>query len=265
VFCALLVPACGSDGADRTTTGTGAPSPAATSAPATTITPPAQRSSPRWETVATFSGADTTDTPTFTILPGAIQWRVRWSCAGTGSLRITATPPPRRAGPIAEGECPKEGQGFAIHNGAIRLGIEVSGPWIAIVDQQIDTPVDEPLLPEMAAAPVVAEGPFYGVEKKGAGTARLYRLDDGRRVLRMEDFETAENTDLFVWLTDNSRPSNSREAIDARRIDLGNLKSTIGNQNYEVPADADPALLRSVVVWCQPVAVAYAAAALEPS
>lgn len=258
--------ACGSGEDDRTTAGTAA---ATTATPAegtsvpTTAVPPAQRSSPRWETVATFSGTDARETPELTILPGAIQWRVRWSCSATGRIRITSTPPPRRGAPIAEGECPKDGQGFAIHNGVIRLGIDVTGPWTAVVDQQVDTPLDEPLLPGMASAPVVAEGPFYDVEKPGSGSARVYRLDDGRRVLRLENFQTAENTDLFVWLTDAPRPATSVEAINARRVELGNLKSTVGNQNYEVPADADPALLRSVVVWCQPVAIAYTAAALS--
>lgn len=112
---------------------------------------------------------------------------------------------------------------------------------------------------------VVAKGEFYNMEKTGKGSARLYALGDGRRILRFDDFEVTNNTDLFVWLSEAERPQTSAEAVNTPKVDIGNLKSTIGNQNYEVPADLPTERIRSVVIWCEPVAVAYAAAPLTRS
>jgi len=211
--------------------------------------------------VATFSGTGAQQTEAFTILPEAIQWRVRWSCEGAQPFRLTTTPGPRRPGPIADEVCP-DGTAFAIHTGAIRLGVDTVGGWKAVVDQQIDMPLDEPPLAEMATATVAGEGEFYDIDRAGRGLARLLVAPDGRRFLRLEGFETSANTDLFVWLTDAARPQDSATAFAAKRVVLGNLRSTVGNQNYEIPADA-AIDIRSVVIWCDPVAIAYTAAALE--
>jgi len=220
------------------------------------------RSAPRWETVSTFNGSGAFQTPEFTILPGAIQWRVRYTCTN-GTLRITSTPPPRRPAPVVEAACPKEEAGYSILTGPVRLNVEASGEWKAVVDQQIDTPLDEPLLPGMTPDAVVATGSFYRVEMRGEGTAKLYRLADGRRILRFEGFATSENTDLFVWLSEATRPENSATAVNTPHLEIANLKSTLGNQNYEIPESLPTEKIRSIVIWCQPVAIAYAAAALS--
>jgi hypothetical protein len=72
----------------------------------------------------------------------------------------------------------------------------------------------------------------------------------------------AQNTDLFVWLSEARQPRTSAEAVGAGRVSVGNLKSTLGNQNYEVPPDVPTERIRSVVIWCEPVAIAYSAAIL---
>jgi hypothetical protein len=220
------------------------------------------RSSPRWETLTTFSGTGSFDTPEFDVAPGAIQWRIRWSCE-IGNVVITTTPPPRRLGPVVEAGCPGNGEAFSIHTGRVRFSVQSSGPWKAVVDQQVDTPLDEPLPPEVASSPVIAQGSFYRVERDGKGTARIHRLTDGRRVLRLEGFEVSHNTDLFVWLSEARQPTTSAEAVKAGKVVIGNLKSTLGNQNYEIPASVPTTRIRSIVIWCEPVAIAYTAAALS--
>jgi hypothetical protein len=40
------------------------------------------------------------------------------------------------------------------------------------------------------------------------------------------------------------------------------LKGTVGGQNYELPADFDPELHRTVLIWCLRFAVPFAAAKL---
>jgi hypothetical protein len=257
---ALLVAACG--GGD----GDGPPSVAGQTT--TTKGPPGEstvvsRAAPRWETVTTFEGTGRTQTAAFTIIDSAIQWRVRWTC-DAGTLTIESDPPPRKARPVAEGACPDKGEGFGIHTGPIRLDVATTGPWTAVVDQQIDTPLVEEPLAGMAPETLVGNGEFSPVEMKGKGTARLYELPDGTRVVRFEDdFEVSTNTDLFVWLSEAEAPKTSEEAVASPFVELGNLKSTLGSQNYVVPAGVPTDKVRSIVIWCAPVAIAYAVAPLS--
>lgn len=261
---AIALAGCGDDAVDdppaaQATTSTAAATPTTAAAD-----PPGGKAAARWETVSTFNGSGVFQTPEFAILPDAIQWRVRFTCA-TGSVRINSTPPPRRPAPVLDTSCKEDTEetGYSIVTGPVRLSIEATGQWKAVVDQQVDTPLDEPLLPGMTADRVVASGSFYKVDVRGEGTAKLYRLADGRRILRFENFQTAENTDLFVWLSESARPANSAEAVNTPHVEIANLKSTLGSQNYEIPASVPTEKIRSIVIWCQPVAIAYAAAALS--
>lgn len=260
---ALVAGACGSDGADSASEGTTNATPPTTQAGVTTTVSSGPRSAPRWETVETFSGTGTTETASFPILAESIQWRVRWSCEGSGAFILTTTPAPTvRPGPIAEESCPEDGEAFAIHTGDISLGVQAQGAWTAIVDQQIDIPLMEPALPGMTDEAQLASGDFYDLEKEGSGRALLYDVG-GTRYLRLEDFNVTENIDLFVWLTDDPRPPDSAAASTATHVELGNLKSTVGDQNYEIPAGIDMSQMQSVVIWCEPVSIAYAAAPLS--
>ncbi len=259
VLVALVLAACGG-GSDETDATRGpATTTGSAGGPDTTVAVP--KSAPRWETVSTFNGSGAFTTPEFTILPNAIQWRVRFTCT-TGTLRISSNPPPRRPGPVVDAACPKEDSGYSIVTGPVRMQIEATGTWKAVVDQQVDTPLDEPLLPGMTPDRVVAQGSFYKVEVRGEGTAKLYRMPDGKRILRFENFQTGENTDLFVWLSEVAKPSTSEQAVRSPHVEIANLKSTLGTQNYEIPASIPTEKIRSIVIWCQPVAIAYAAAAL---
>ena len=255
----LVLTACG-DGSDGDS-GSAPPQTTMATAAGPTTTTGGPRSAARWETVATFNGSGAFQTPEFTILPNAIQWRVRFTCSA-GTLRITSNPPPRRPGPVVDATCPKEDTGYSIVTGPVRMQIEATGAWKAVVDQQVDTPLDEPLLPGMTPDRVIAQGSFYKVEVRGEGTAKLYRLPDGKRILRFENFETGENTDLFVWLSEVPKPTNSAQAVGSPHVEIANLKSTIGTQNYEIPASVPTEKIKSVVIWCQPVQIAYAAVTL---
>jgi len=46
-------------------------------------------------------------------------------------------------------------------------------------------------------------------------------------------------------------------------LDLGSLKGNVGNQNYEIPADADVNALFSVVIYCSPFHVVFSVAPLK--
>lgn len=261
-----LLAACG--GGDGTSSSSPATDPAPTTAggaPTTVKDSPLDgpRSAPRWETITTFTGTGNQQTAPFEVYSDAIQWRVRWSCT-SGTLAVTTSPPPppRRAQSMVDDNCEKPGEGYAIHTGTLRLNVKATGPWEMKVDQQLDRPLNEPALPGMDTAPVIARGDFYNLEMKGKGSATIYQLPDGTRALRFEGFEVSNNTDLFVRLSEAPMPQNSAETVNTPFVEIGNLKSTVGTQNYVLPADLPIEKVRSVVIWCQPVSIAYLAAGL---
>ena len=110
------------------------------------------------------------------------------------------------------------------------------------------------------AAPVrVTTGSFYGIDHSAEGTASVYE-QDGDFVLRFEDDTDIQNgPDLYVWVL----PSADYEGgTPPDYIDLGKIKGNVGGQNYELPANFDPAVHRSVLVWCLRFGVPFAAAPL---
>jgi hypothetical protein len=110
------------------------------------------------------------------------------------------------------------------------------------------------------AAPVTAvrSGTFSGADEFhfGRGTATLLETEPGRYIVRLEEFEVRNGPDLYVYL------SPSADGYAEGAVELGRLKADKGNQNYEVPADADLGKARSVVIWCRQFSVLFAVAPL---
>ncbi len=226
--------------------------------------PQAPHAAPRWERIGTFSGSRDA-VRRIEVRADALQWRITWTCEAA-SLAFAAGregAPPKK---LAEARCPGRGRASSLEHGRLALRVRATGRWRVTVDQQIDAPVHEPPLREMTApgARALATGRFYGIERKGSGRATLHRLPDGRLALRLDRFATTTNTDLVVWLSAARRPRTSRAAFRAPRTQVAPLKSTIGEQNYVIPRGVPPSHLRSVVIWCVPERIAYAAATLKP-
>ncbi len=214
-----------------------------------------QRAAPRWETVALLRGSAAA-TRDVTISGRAIQWRARWRCKA-GSFRLLV------GDSAAEATCPEERTTDFIGTGDRRLDIEASASWRLVVEQEVDTPLQEPPLGGMRASTVEARGKFYGVERTGRGSAELHRLPSGRYALRLEGFTTSANTDLFVWTSPAARPQSTRQVLAEPHRTVAPLKATQGDQNYVLPRGVDPKRIRSVVIWCEPVRIVYAAAPLR--
>jgi hypothetical protein len=230
--------------------------------PDATVTAPADRAAPRWEPVTRFSGTGAA-THTVDIAERAIQWRVRWRCE-PGRFAVVISPAPRSGTARATGTCPGKGEHSWVVSGRRELRVEAAGDWRMEVQQEVDTALHEPPLAAMRspAAQVLARGEFYKIDRAGRGSAKLYRLPNGRLALRMENFRTEPNTDLFVWLSEARRPRSTVAAFRARHRELAGLKSTLGDQNYLLPRGFDAARARSIVIWCEPVQNAYTAATL---
>lgn len=218
------------------------------------------RAAPRWEQVLEQAGEGSASVE-FPIFEDALQWRAQWSCE-QGSLRLQLTGSDE---PIVEADCPDEGEAFAIETGLVGLEVEASGPWTLAVEQQVDTAFSEPPLDGMEEGQVLASGEFFGVERTGAGTATLYRLPDDRLALRFTELQTVASPDLFVWVSEAAEPTTSAAIFDTPHVNLGQVVTTLGDSNYVLPDGVLPEQVRAVVIWCDPLRIAYAAAALSPA
>lgn len=135
--------------------------------------------------------------------------------------------------------------------------------------------LDEPDLPaadpDPANVQLFLRGPFVTVDaiRSATGTASLYRLSDGRRLLRIEDLDAIGGPDMHVLLTAHPAPR-SREDLDSAarfQLDLGALKAVQGNQNYTIDDPAfnfDNYTEGSVVLYSMRYDEIFSYAPLEP-
>lgn len=130
--------------------------------------------------------------------------------------------------------------------------------------EEPDKLMEEPMpADEMADMRILAQGEFYNLAHEGQGRATIYELADGSRVLRFENFQVVNGPDLHVWLVPVDPVSDMVGKEIPGYVDLGTLKGNIGDQNYDLPADLDLSVFKSVVIWCQPFRVPFNAAALS--
>ena len=108
----------------------------------------------------------------------------------------------------------------------------------------------------------VAEGSFRGVAHETKGMASIYRLPEGKQVLRFSGFETSNGPDVHVYLVAAADAKDDAAVKSAGFIDLGSIKGNIGDQNYDLPAGVDLAKYRAVTVWCKRFGVNFATAPL---
>jgi hypothetical protein len=122
---------------------------------------------------------------------------------------------------------------------------------------------DDPMPAEAAEMTILVQGSFYNVAHEGEGTATIYQLADGSRLLRFENFSVLNGPELHVYLAPQDPVADTVGVELAGAIDLGDLKGNIGDQNYEIDAGIDLSLFESVVIWCQPFRVPFSAASLQ--
>jgi hypothetical protein len=79
------------------------------------------------------------------------------------------------------------------------------------------------------------------------GDVKIYRYPDERKVLRLENFSILNGPDLRVYLVSLPDPLNTEEL--GVFIDLGDLKSNSGNQNYDIPRELNMGDYASVVIY----------------
>jgi hypothetical protein len=110
---------------------------------------------------------------------------------------------------------------------------------------------------------VLAKGEFHKADKAGSGTATIYRLADGKRVLRLTDFAVDNGPDLHVRLIAADDAKDTASVAKTDHVELGKLKGNKGNQNYDVPENVDLSTYKVVSIWCNRFTVNFAAAPLK--
>lgn len=108
-------------------------------------------------------------------------------------------------------------------------------------------------------------GRFYSILHPTQGTATIYQMGDGTRILRFTSFTTSNGPDVHVYMVASEDAKDAATVEKAGFVDLGVIKGNIGDQNYTLDSGLDLARYRAVSIWCKRFSVNFGAAALRPS
>ena len=131
----------------------------------------------------------------------------------------------------------------------------------SMMEETMEEPImkkDGSMMEETMVVPMSYAGTFIGVGDgihDAQGDAYTIPLEDGSNVLRLENFQSTNGPDLFVYLATDDKASEF--------INLGDLKANKGNQNYEIPDDVDLEKYNKVLIWCKSFAVLFGSAKLS--
>ena len=106
---------------------------------------------------------------------------------------------------------------------------------------------------------LVASGAFESLAHDTRGTARVIQLEDGSAKLTLDGFETDPGPDLFVYAVAGD-PQGDDDVEDF--VNLGKLKGTEGNQQYDLPQNFDTAEHQYIYIWCKAFTVGFGRAKL---
>jgi Electron transfer DM13 len=138
--------------------------------------------------------------------------------------------------------------------------------WYAFRPERIfiDQKVNEQFPTAVAANNQLAAGQFHSGAHETKGMATVFQLADGKKTLRLTNFATSNGPDVHVYLVAAPDAKDNDTVTKADFVDLGSLKGNIGDQNYELPANADLAKYRAVTIWCKRFNVNFGTAPLMP-
>jgi Electron transfer DM13 len=148
------------------------------------------------------------------------------------------------------------------------LAIALFAAWSAFRPERlvVDHRINEgfPAIQGGSPPQAIDSGKFYGVVHPSTGTATIYRLADGGRILRLTKFKTSNGPNVHVYLVAADDAKDSETVKHSDFIDLGTIKGNIGDQNYTLGADLDISKYRTFFIWCKRFAVNCGAAPLRP-
>lgn len=112
-----------------------------------------------------------------------------------------------------------------------------------------------------ALAQVVAKGEFTKIDAihYARGTATVGIEASGQKILRFENFTSAQGPDLKVYLGTRTDGSQVKDG----GLELGPLPATDGSYNIVLPDDLDLSKYKSVVIWSEPFSATFSVASLS--
>ncbi len=210
------------------------------------------------ESVA-FVGSAATVNPGTTSGPGSVNWPNPTSSIAppaTLTVKPVDTPFPTAKPVDATAKAP-----------VVSQPTPAAQTTVAVPPTPVPQPTPQPTPPPVsttkaaeAPAPPKAAGPLAGnFNNQGAepvsGKAQLGVTADGKLVLRFDNFSSAPGPDLVVYLSKNATPTNDGQVKNG--FEVGKLKATKGNQNYELPSSLDFSQIKSVVVYCKSFSIIF--------
>jgi len=135
--------------------------------------------------------------------------------------------------------------GLSIEEREIYQDLQEEQPELALnlvrgrLGESTQAPEDEATFDEEGWT-ILRRGEFVEIDptRRAEGNVLIYEFTDGQRIVRLEDFATFPGDDLHIILTRDPDP---REigSLDPDYIDLGEIKGTIGSQNYTLDLGID--------------------------
>src|SRR5207248_5845146 len=132
-----------------------------------------------------------------------------------------------------------------------------------VVNRRVDEGL--PTAQDGVSAQPLESGRFYSILHPTAGTATIFQMRDGTRVLRLTNFSTSNGPDVHVYIVAADDAKDVATVEKAGFVDLGVIKGNIGDQNYTLGSDLDLAKYRAVSIWCNRFSVNFGAADLRPA
>jgi hypothetical protein len=119
-----------------------------------------------------------------------------------------------------------------------------------------------PVATTSAPAPSVFNGNFSGRGNYNvSGKAVLGKTPDGKNILRFEGFNSSNGPDLIIYLSKEANPTTSAQVKNG--VEIGLLKATQGNLNFELDSALDLSQYKSVVIYCRAFSVLFGVATLS--
>jgi hypothetical protein len=98
-------------------------------------------------------------------------------------------------------------------------------------------------MPDTTAANLKAGSFVSGPYGNVSGNAKIYRLNGGAYQVQLQNFNSSNGPDLYVYL--------SKEIMPVNFIPLGRLRSTNGDQLYDIPGMPSLTEYRYINIHCQ--------------
>jgi hypothetical protein len=143
----------------------------------------------------------------------------------------------------------------------------LAGAWWAFRPEKlfINQKVSEPAPFSTSGEPQpIYTGELQGKAHATSGRATVYRAQDGKLFLRLSDFSTSNGPDVHVLLLKTTAELDKELLFgDPDKVEVGSLKGNQGDQNYNLPPNADLNQYQTVAIYCERFHVVFANSRLE--